>query len=48
MSPVEQTTEPEEENDNEIPQETHIDEGHSSQNTQKDKDTTSEKKPKKT
>ena len=41
-SPVEQTTDIEEETNNEILQEFHCDEVNSSQNTQIDKDTTSE------
>ena len=40
VSPVEQTTEPEEINDNKIPLETYDDETDSSQKTQKDKPNT--------
>ena len=43
-SPVEHTTDLEEENKNEIPQETHSDGINSPQSTQKDKDTTPEEK----
>ena len=45
---MEQTTDLEEENNNEIPQETHSDEVNSSRNTQKDKDTTPEERTPKT